>query len=64
MQIRLKRYLRLLGATTLYLVVGFLIDEEFGAFYYASALFWLLVSVLEDVVSSRRRINQKTPDVR
>jgi hypothetical protein len=38
-----------------------LIDDEFGAFYVASALFWLLVTVLYDVVRSRNNTNRQMP---
>ena len=60
MRINLKRYLTLLVATTLYLVVGFFIDYERFVWWVANGLFWLLVSVLQDLVSNRRSINQQT----
>ena len=53
MQMSLKRYLRLLVATALYLVVGFLIDKERFAWWVAIALFWLVVIVWD----GRRRNN-------
>jgi hypothetical protein len=59
MSISLKKYLRVLVASTLYLVVGFLIDDKFGVFYFASTSFWLLVIVLEDVVRTRKRRNRE-----
>jgi hypothetical protein len=60
---RSKRYLRLLIGSALYIGVGFLIDDEFGVFYFASALFWVVVTLLVGGLRDRKKLRLENSGV-